>query len=103
MYLNWILKVTVVDAANLIKNYSSKDFLHDRGSPWRRRQATLVDLLVEQIEFANVILLNKVDLVSSEELATVHSIIRGLNTKAKVIETTLSNVDMTEVMGTSSL
>ena len=59
-----------------------------------------MDLLVEQIEFANVILLNKVDLVSSEELATVHSIIRGLNTKAKVIETTLSNVDMTEVMGT---
>ena len=93
--------VTVVDAANLIKNYSSTDFLHDRGeSLGEEDRRTLVDLLVEQIEFANVILLNKVDLVSSEELATVHSIIRGLNTKAKVIETTLSNVDMTEVMGT---
>ena len=93
--------VTVVDAANLIKNYSSTDFLHDRGeSLGEEDKRTLVDLLVEQIEFANVILLNKVDLVSSEELATVHSIIRGLNTKAKVIETTLSNVDMNEVMGT---
>ena len=93
--------VTVVDAANLIKNYSSTDFLHDRGeSLGEEDRRTLVDLLVEQIEFANVILLNKVDLVSSEELATVHSIIRGLNTKAKVIETTLSNVDMSEVMGT---
>ncbi len=93
--------VTVVDAANLIKNYSSTDFLHDRGeSLGEEDKRTLVDLLVEQIEFANVILLNKVDLVSSDELATVHSIIRGLNTKAKVIETTLSNIDITEVMGT---
>ena len=93
--------VTVVDAANLIKNYSSTDFLQDRGESLGEDDTrTLVDLLVEQIEFANVILLNKIDLVSSEELATVHSIIRGLNAKAKVIETTLSNVDMTEVMGT---
>ena len=55
---------------------------------------TLVDLLVEQIEFANVILLNKIDLVSSEELTTVHSIIRGLNAKAKVIETVCSPVSI---------
>ena len=93
--------VTVVDAANLIKNYSSTDFLQDRGESLGEEDTrTLVDLLVEQIEFANVILLNKTDLVSSEELAIVHSIIRGLNAKAKVIETTLSSVDMTEVMGT---
>ena len=93
--------VTVVDAANLIKNYSSTDFLQDRGESLGEEDTrTLVDLLVEQIEFANVILLNKIDLVSGEELATVHSIIRGLNAKAKVIETTLSSVDMTEVMGT---
>ncbi len=93
--------VTVVDAANLIKNYSSTDFLQDRGESLGEEDTrTLVDLLVEQIEFANVILLNKVDLVSQEELATVRSIIRGLNAKAKVIETTQSSVDMTEVMGT---
>ena len=52
--------VTVVDAANLIKNYSSTDFLQDRGESLGEEDTrTLVDLLVEQIEFANVILLNK--------------------------------------------
>ena len=93
--------VTVVDAANLIKNYSSTDFLKDQGeSLGEEDERTLVDLLVEQIEFANVIILNKVDLVSKEDLKTVKAIIRGLNAKAKVIETTLSQVDMGEVMDT---
>jgi len=93
--------VTVVDAANLIKNYSSTDFLKDQGeSLGEDDERTLVDLLVEQIEFANVIILNKVDLVSKDELETVKAIIRGLNAKAKIIETTLSQVDMNEVMDT---
>ena len=67
--------VTVVDAANLIKNYSSTDFLKDKGESLEDDERTLVDLLVEQIEFANVILLNKIDLISSEELKTVKAII----------------------------
>lgn len=93
--------VTVVDAANLIRNYSSTDFLKDQGESLGEGDArTLVDLLVEQIEFANVIILNKIDLVSKEELETVKAIIRGLNIKAKIIETALSQVDMKEVMDT---
>ena len=93
--------VTVVDAANLVNNYSSTDFLRDRGeSLGEQDERTLVDLLVEQIEFANVILLNKVDLISKEQLKTVTAIIRGLNTKAKIIETTLSKVELKEVMDT---
>ncbi|MEC8064370.1 MAG: zinc metallochaperone GTPase ZigA [Pseudomonadota bacterium] len=93
--------VTVVDAANLIKNYSSTDFLKDRGeSLGEEDERTLVDLLVEQIEFANVILLNKIDLVSLQELDIVKSIIRSLNAKAKIIETTQSDVDLSEVMDT---
>ncbi len=93
--------VTVVDAANLIKNYSSTDFLRDQGeSLGEEDERTLVDLLVEQIEFANVIILNKIDLISKEELETVKAIIRGLNAKAKIIETTLSQVNMNEVMDT---
>ena len=60
----------------------------------------MVDLLVEQIEFANVIILNKIDLISNDELETVKAIVRGLNAKAKIIETTLSQVDMKEVMDT---
>lgn len=93
--------VTVVDAANLITNYSSTDFLKDQGeSLGEEDERTLVDLLVEQIEFANVIILNKIDLISKEDLGTVRAIIRGLNAKAKIIETTLSQVDMKEVMDT---
>lgn len=93
--------VTVVDGANLIKNYSSTDFLKDQGeSLGENDERTLVDLLVEQIEFANVIILNKIDLISKKELETVKAIIRGLNAKAKIIETTLSQVDMKEVMDT---
>lgn len=93
--------VTVVDAANLIRNYSSTDFLKDQGeSLGEDDERTLVDLLVEQIEFANVILLNKTDLVSAAEIKTVEAIIRGLNVKAKVIKTTLSQVDLQEVMDT---
>ena len=93
--------VTVVDAANLVRNYSSTDFLSDRGeSLGEEDERTLVDLLVEQMEFANVIILNKVDLVSADELETVRAIIRGLNAKAKIIETTLGQVELDQVMDT---
>ena len=94
--------VTVVDAANLIKNYSSTDFLKDKGEvAGEADDRTLVDLLVEQIEFANVILLNKVDLVSEKELKIIRAVIRGLNAKAKIIETNHSKVAMNEVMNTN--
>ncbi len=93
--------VTVVDAANLIRNYSSTDFLKDRGENLGETdQRTLVDLLVEQIEFANVIILNKIDLISKEELKIITAIIYGLNAKAKIIETSLSQVDMKDVIDT---
>ena len=60
----------------------------------------MVDLLVEQIEFANVIIINKVDLVNQEELQIVKSIIRSLNAKAKIIDSTMSQVDLAQVMNT---
>lgn len=93
--------VTVVDAANLIRNYSSTDFLKDQGeSLGDEDERTLVDLLVEQIEFANIIILNKVDLVTKDELVTVRAIIRGLNARAEIIETTLGQIDLDRVMDT---
>tara|TARA_X000000950_G_C13879546_1_gene646307 strand:- start:902 stop:2125 length:1224 start_codon:yes stop_codon:yes gene_type:complete len=92
--------VTVVDTANLIKNYSSTDFLKDQEENLGQDdERTLVDLLVEQIEFANVILLNKIDLVSKAELKTVEAIVRGLNAKAKIIKTKSSQVEIEEVIG----
>lgn len=93
--------VTVVDAANLIKQYSSTDFIKDIGeSLGDGDNRTLVDLLVEQIEFANIIVLNKADLVTPEQLETVKAIIRGLNVKAKIIVSTLGQVDLDDVLDT---
>ena len=92
--------VTVVDAANLIKNYSSTDFLKDRGESLEDDERTIVDLIVEQIEFANVILLNKIDLISSKELKTVKAIISGLNTEANVFECSHSHISLNEIVGT---
>lgn len=93
--------VTVVDAANLIENFGSTDFIRDQGeSLGEDDDRTIVDLLTDQIEFANVIILNKVDLVSEVELKTVKAIIRSLNAKAKLIETTQSRVEIDEVIGT---
>ncbi len=93
--------VTVVDAANLIKNYSSTDFLKDKGEiADEADERTLVDLIVEQIEFANVIILNKIDLITKSNLNTIRSIIHGLNAKARIIETTLSKVSTTDIMNT---
>ncbi|MCH1429212.1 MAG: zinc metallochaperone GTPase ZigA [Chlamydiales bacterium] len=93
--------VTVVDAANLVINYSSTDFLKDQGeSLGEEDQRTIVDLLVEQIEFANVIVLNKTDIVSKEELKAAKLIIRSLNAKAKLIEAAHGKVDIDEVMDT---
>ena len=93
--------VTVVDAANLLSNYSSTDFLRDRGeTAGEGDERTLVGLLVEQIEFANVIILNKTDCVTKEELGLVKSVVRSLNAKAKMIPTTLSSVDIDEVLDT---
>lgn len=94
--------VTVVDCANLIRNYSSTDFLKDHGENLGEDDTrTLVGLLVEQIEFANIIILNKIELLTcKDELKIVRSIIRSLNAKAKIIETNQSKVDIKEVINT---
>lgn len=94
--------VTVVDAANLIKNYSSTDFLKDGDeSLGEDDERTLVDLLVDQIEFANIVILNKTDLISEQERNTVRAIIRGLNGRAEIIETSHSEVSLDKIMDTN--
>ncbi|MET3612828.1 G3E family GTPase [Rhizobium aquaticum] len=93
--------VTVVDAANLLKDYGSADFLADRGeTAGEGDDRTLVSLLVEQIEFADVIILNKVSAASPEERSAARAIIRSLNADARIIETDFAQVDLAEVMGT---
>jgi len=93
--------VTVVDAANLLKDYGSADFLADRGeTAGEGDDRTLVGLLVEQIEFADVIILNKVGAATADERAAARTIIRSLNADARIIETDFAKVDLSEVMGT---
>lgn len=93
--------VTVVDAANLLKDYSSADFLADRGeTAGDGDNRTLVDLLVEQIEFADVVVLNKISTASPQEREAARTIIAGLNPDAKVIEADFGQVELKEVLGT---
>lgn len=93
--------VTVVDAANLLKDYASHDFLADRGESLGEADTrTLVDLLVDQIEFADVIILNKVSAAKPHEVDAARKIIHALNPAAKLIETDFSRVPLKSVIGT---
>ena len=93
--------VTVVDAASLLKDYGSTDFLADRGeSLGEDDERTLVDLLVDQIEFADTIILNKVSDARPQDLAAARQIVRGLNPDAVVMETDRSAVALRDVLGT---
>jgi G3E family GTPase len=72
--------VTVLDCFNFFSNYSSLETLKDRGQAATEiDERTVVDLLVDQIEFADVIILNKTDLVKESELQTVENIVKRLN------------------------
>lgn len=93
--------VTVVDAANLLQDYSSHDFLHDRGETMGEEdERTLVHLLTDQIEFADVVVLNKVDDAGPEKVDAARKIIRSLNADAKIIETNHSDVPANEILDT---
>lgn len=93
--------VTVVDAVHFFDNLESMESLNDRGeSLGEEDERTIVDLLVDQIEFANVILLNKCDQVSEEDRKKVRGVIHSLNPDAKCIETTYADVPLTEVLNT---
>ncbi|WP_062206248.1 GTP-binding protein [Aureimonas sp. AU12] len=93
--------VTVVDTANLLKDYASGAFLRERGeTAGEGDERTLVDLLVEQIEFADVIVLNKVSSASPGQRDAALKIIRALNLDARIVETDFGVVPLNEVLGT---
>jgi len=94
--------ITVVDTSSLLNDYSSEEFLRDRGeSLGEDDERTLVDLLVDQIEFADTIVLNKTDLVDHEQLSLVRTVIHALNPAARLIETSHGDVPLSEVLDTS--
>jgi len=94
--------VTVVDAQSLLRDYASHDFLRDRGeTAGDDDDRTLVDLLVDQIEFADVIVINKIAEVAGEQREQVRQVIAALNPDARKIETDFSRIELGEVLNTN--
>ncbi|MEM6470492.1 MAG: zinc metallochaperone GTPase ZigA [Planctomycetota bacterium] len=93
--------VTVVDAGNFFQDFGSWDDLADRRLGVNEEdRRNIVDLLVDQIEFANVLIVNKVDLVSPFELEQIQQILRRLNPGAVLLQSRESRVPLEDVLGT---
>ena len=93
--------VTVVDAVNLLNDFSSHDFLSDRGETMGEEdERTLVHLLTDQIEFADVVILNKAEDAGESKLDAARKVIRSLNADAEIIETNHSSVAAEKILDT---
>jgi G3E family GTPase len=95
--------VTVVDAASFFRDYASAPSLVERGQALGEDdERTVTDLLIEQIEFADVIVLNKVDLVDATALEVLHAAIARLNPGAKIVRSKHGRVDLADILDTGS-
>jgi len=93
--------VTVVDAVNLLQDFSSHDFLRDRGEALGEEdERTLVHLLTDQIEFADIVVLNKVADARPDQVDAARKIIRSLNADARILETNYSDVPAGAILDT---
>ena len=93
--------VTVVDAFNFFKDFGSPETLIDRNlTDIEGDYRTIVNLLTDQIEFANVIILNKIDMVDQSTLGVLREIICKLNPKAEIIESSFSKVEPSKILNT---
>ena len=94
--------VTVVDAARFLDDVRSVDDLRDRSLALDNSdERTLSDLLIDQIEFANVIVINKTDLIQAEELARLEAVLEQLNTEAELIRATHGKVSLHRILNTA--
>ena len=93
--------VTVVDAVNFLNDYEQANDLQDTGeSLGEDDERSVADLLVDQVEFADVILISKTDLVTNEQLNKLIAILNTLNTQAKIIPISNGNININEVLNT---
>lgn len=93
--------VTVVDANRFINDINSEDLLVDRDEGADQTdERTIADLLIDQVEFCDVLVLNKTDLVTEEELDRLENVLKKLQPEAKLIKTTNSQVDLADVLNT---
>ncbi len=121
--INYLVRVdtmvTVVDACNFLKDFNSRETLHNRPELLKElgesinnnnnnngeqqehtHSESISALLVEQVEFANVVILNKTDLVSEENLLQLERIITALNPNAKLVRTTYGKVQIEQILNT---
>lgn len=93
--------VTVVDAFNFVKDFSSSDYLATRSlTDIEGDNRTIVNLLTDQVEFANVIIINKLDLVTKEQVEELQAMIKKLNPEATIITTSKSEVALNSIINT---
>jgi G3E family GTPase len=93
--------VTVVDAVNFMNDYDQAKYLQDTGeSLGEEDERSVADLLVDQVEFADVILISKTDLVSSDDIERLTAILKTLNTDAKIVPISQGQVNIDEVLNT---
>ncbi|MFC2186529.1 GTP-binding protein [Peijinzhouia sedimentorum] len=92
--------VTVVDALNFLKDFGTLDTIATREMNDTEDQRTIVNLLTDQVEFADVILVNKADLVSRDQLNLLKDILAKLNPKAKIIESEFGRVPLENILAT---
>lgn len=93
--------VTVVDAFNFLEDFGAGLDLKDKNLAISDEdERTISHLLADQIEFANVIVLNKTDLVAADDLDYLENIIKHLNTEAKIIRSSFGKVPPQELLGT---
>jgi G3E family GTPase len=93
--------VTVVDAFNFLRDYGSADSLGQRGQSLGDEDTrTVVDLLIEQIEFCDVLVVNKTDLVTREERERLMAILHRLNPRARIEVSEFGRVALDRVLDT---
>lgn len=93
--------VTVVDALNFLHDFNAAHDLRDRDLAIDEAdERTLVDLLIDQIEFCNVLIINKTDLISAEQLTHLHELLNKLNPQAKIIHAQHGQVPLNEILNT---
>ena len=95
--------VTVVDGVNFLKDFDEAKYLQDTGeSLGEDDDRSVSDLLVDQVEFADVILVSKTDLVNKKDVDRLIAIIKTLNTHAMIIPITQGQVNIDDVLNTGS-
>jgi G3E family GTPase len=93
--------VTVVDGVNFLRDFHEAESLASRGETLGDDdQRSITDLLIEQIEFADVILISKVDLISSAEREELTAILGRLNTHAEILPMSMGSVPLAKILDT---